>query len=114
MNVGSFPKWMGDPVLWLLYGFWAVTLYKLFEEKFLVWALRRGDYEGALKVVGRFHFYHPEGGPALMRRGAVLVIAGRFGEAEGVLRRALVNLHSHAVQASVLELLGDALLEQGR
>ena len=50
----------------------------------------------------------------MMRRGQVLVFAGRFSEAEAALWRALVGLRSHAVQARVLELLGDALMEQGR
>jgi len=114
MNVGAFPKWMGDPVLWLLYGFWGMTMYKLVEQKLVVSALRRGDYQSSLKLLRRFHFYNLESGPVLLRTGQMLLLAGRFREAEEALRRAVARLRSRAEQAHALESLGDALFEQGR
>jgi tetratricopeptide (TPR) repeat protein len=114
MNVGAFPRWMGDPVVWLINGFVAVMWYSVLEQKFVLWAIRRGDYEGALKVVRLFHFYNPEGGAAQQRIGHILLLAGRFREAEETLRRAVAGLRSRAAQAHALEFLGDALLEQGR
>jgi tetratricopeptide (TPR) repeat protein len=114
LSVGEFPKWMGDPVLWLVCGILARVWYKVIEEKFLVSVLRRGDYEGGLKVIRRFNFYNPEAGPALSRSGHILLTAGRFREAEEMLRRAVAGLRSRAAQAHALEFLGDAMLEQGR
>ena len=114
MNVGAFPKWMGDPVLWLLYGILALTWYKALEERLWIRAVRCSDYDGALRVVQRFRFYHPESGAALRRRGLILLLAGRFRQSEEMLRRAIAGLRSQVQQAHALELLGDALLEQGR
>jgi len=114
MNVGAFPKWMGDPVLWLLYGIMAFTWYVFLEQKLIHIAIRRGDYDGALKIVKRFRILNPEGGPALMRRGHILLLAGRYRESEEALRGAILRLRARAQQANVLEFLGDALLEQGR
>jgi tetratricopeptide (TPR) repeat protein len=114
MNVGHFPKWMGDPVLWVLYAFLGFMSYKLIEQKSLLAAIHRGDYEGGLKQIGRFHFYNPDGGMALLPRGHFLLMAGRYREAEAVLRRAVAALRSRAAQGHALEFLGDALMEQGR
>lgn len=114
MNFGAVQKWMGDPVLWLLGGSVAVIWYRTFATKFLNSASRRGDYDGALKIVRRIYFYNPDGGQASLVRGFVLLLAGRFGEAEEALRRAVATLRSRAAQAHALEHLGDALLEQGR
>jgi len=114
MNFGAVQRWMGDPILWVLYASLAVIWYRAFAMKFLNSAIRRGAYDGALKVVGRFYFYNLEGGQALLLRGFVLVLAGRFAEAEQELRRAVATLRSRAAQAHALEHLGDALLEQGR
>jgi Flp pilus assembly protein TadD len=114
MNIGAFPKWMGDPVLWVLYGIMAVTWHRTVENWLLIQAIKRGDYEGGLKVIRRFRFYNPDGAEALKRRGHLLLLAGRFREAEEVLRRAVAGLRSRNNQANALEYLGDALQEQGR
>jgi tetratricopeptide (TPR) repeat protein len=113
MNFGAVQKWMGDPIR-LLYVIPAMMWYWFFEQVVMNSAIRRGDYDGALRVVRRFRFCNPEGGAALRQRGLVLLIAGRFGEAEVALRRAVATLRSRAAQARALEYLGDVLLEQGR
>ncbi len=114
MNMGAFPKWMGDPVLWLCYAILAVFWSRVIAERLRIWAIRRGDYDGAIKVIRRFYFYNPEGGKALWQQGHILLLAGRFREAEQVLRRAVAGLRSRSAQAHALESLGDALQEQGR
>jgi len=114
MNVGAFPKWMGDPVVWLLYAFLAVMWYRMFAVKFQIRAARRGDYEGALRVARRFHFYNPDGGSVLMQKGNILLLAGRLREAEDAERRALAALRSRGEQARALEALGSVLLAQDR
>lgn len=114
LNLGEVEKWTGNPVLWLLYGFWVVILYRFCEALVVNSAGRRGDYQGATKLVKRFHFYNPEGVPALTILGNLLLMQGRFREAEEVLRRALAGPRSRGAKALALEYLGDALLEQGR
>ena len=114
MNAGAFPRWLGDPVVWLLNGFAAIMWYKVLEQKFLTWSLRRGDYHGALKIVRLFRFYNPESGAALWRRGHILLLAGRFRQADETLRQAIARLRLRGQQAHALEFLGDALAEQDR
>ena len=114
MNLGAFPKWLGDPVVWLLNGVFALMWYKVLEHRFMLWALRRGDFDGALRVIRLFRFYNPESGKALALRGVILLLAGRYEEAEETLRRAVARLRSRTAQAQALESLGDALLERGR
>lgn len=114
LNLGSFPKWLGDPFIWLLNGILAVTWYKVLEEKFTVWALRRGDYDGAIRVVRLFRFYNPDSGAALASRAHLLLMAGRFAESEETARRAISRLRFHGAQAQALETLGESLLEQRR
>jgi len=105
---------MGNPALWLAYGILAITWYKAIEQKLLNAAIRRGDIEGGLNIIRWFHFYSPDGGMALSLRGRVLLRAGKFREAEELLRQALASLRSNHRQAQTLEVLGDALTEQGR
>jgi len=114
MNLGAFPKWMGDPFVWLFCALALAAWFRMAGETLRIRALRRGDYERALKLVRRFRFYNPDGGAALMWRGHVLVSAGRFREAEETLRLAVARLRSRSAQARALEFLGDALLEQAR
>jgi tetratricopeptide (TPR) repeat protein len=114
LNAGGFPRWMGSPVSWLLYGLLAMLWYALAEQKLIQNAIGRGDYEGGMKVVQRFRFFNPQGGAAQFRRGHLLLLAGRYHEAEESLRSAAAQLRSRQQQAQVLELLGDALMEQRR
>jgi hypothetical protein len=114
MNLGSFPKWMGSPIKWILYIGLALMWRWLIEQKLIVRAINRADYEGAVKIVQRFRFYNLESGQALMRLGHILLLQGKFHEAEQTLRRAAARLRSRAAQAHTLEFLGNALLEQGR
>jgi tetratricopeptide (TPR) repeat protein len=114
MNLGDFPKWMGDPVLWLASGALVLLCYNYFEARLLNAAIRRGDCQRGMKVVRWFYFYNPQAAMALQRRGHLLLLAGRFRESEETLRRAVARLRSRRSQAQALEFLGDALLEQGR
>lgn len=114
MSAGHFPRWMGDPILWILYAVLAFCVHRMVEIKLVNAAIRRSDFEGALKVVRRLHFFHWDGGTVLLRRGHLLLSAGRFAEAEMALRRAVAALRARKSQAFALEALGDALMEQGR
>ena len=46
--------------------------------------------------------------------GHVLLMAGRYREAEDTLRRSLASAHARESYGSALEFLGDTLMEQGR
>jgi tetratricopeptide (TPR) repeat protein len=114
---GKTAKAFGPTLLVLTWFQIAIPLSGLCEELemyLLNRALRRGAYDRALRIVQRFHFYSPEGPAALRLRGHVLLLAGRYPEAEHVLRRAVAGLRSDWLQATALECLGDALMEQGR
>ncbi len=114
MSAGHLPKWVGDPVLWVLYCLLAFVWGKFIEEKLVTAAMRRGDLQGGFRVIRLFHFYNPDGGAALRLRGQLLLMAGRYVEAETALRRAAASLRSLPGQAFCLEALGDVLMEQGR
>ncbi|HEV8040601.1 MAG TPA: tetratricopeptide repeat protein [Bryobacteraceae bacterium] len=108
------------PALRLLRGymFWAalagVIGYKALGIKLMNQALRRADYDGALKVIRVFHFYNPSGSEALRMSGHILLLAGRYREAEDALRRSFTSSHAAATYGMALEYLGDTLMEEGR
>ncbi len=77
-------------------------------------ATRRGDYDGALKLIRWFYFYNPSSMEALRMSGHMLLLAGRYREAEVTLRRSLASSQARESYGSALEYLGDALMEQGR
>ena len=77
-------------------------------------ALRRGDYEGALKIIRWFHFYNPSGSEAMRMSGHILLLAGRYPEAEDALRRSFSSSQAGANLLMALEYLGDTLMEEGR
>jgi hypothetical protein len=108
------------PALRLLrgYTFWAalavVIGYKSLGLRLMNQAIRRADYDGALKINRWFHFYNPSGSEALRMSGHILLMAGRYREAEDALRRSFTSSHAAATYGMALEFLGDTLMEEGR
>jgi tetratricopeptide (TPR) repeat protein len=108
------------PVLKFLrgYSFWLLIFVPVGYNALMTYltngAIRRGDYERALNIVRWFHFYNPSGMEPLRMSGHILVLAGRYREAEDTLRRSLVSSHARQSYGLALEYLGDALMEQGR
>jgi tetratricopeptide (TPR) repeat protein len=100
------------------YTFWAglalVIGYKSLGVSQMNKALRRGDYDGALRVIRWFHFYNPSGSEAMAMSGHILLSAGRYREAEDALRRSFSSSSAGPTYGTALEYLGDALMEQGR
>jgi tetratricopeptide (TPR) repeat protein len=77
-------------------------------------ALKRGDYDGALRMLRLQYFYNPSGVEGLRMTGHLLVLAGRYREAEETLRRSLAHSDSGQSYGQALEWLGEALMEQGK
>ena len=108
------------PVLRFLQGYWLVVLflapvgYRALAIRAMYSPLRRADYDGALRAIRLYHFYSPGGGVALRQSGAVLLVAGRYREAEEVLRRAAARQATGLEQAGTLDYLGNVLMEQSR
>jgi hypothetical protein len=100
------------------YTFWAglviVVGYKGLGLRLMNQATRRGDYDGALKIVRWFHFYNPSGSEAMRMSGHILLMAGRYREAEDALRRSFTSSHAAQTYGMALEYLGDTLMELGR
>ena len=100
------------------YMFWAalavVIGYKSLALRLMNQAIRRADYDGALKINRWFHFYNPSGSEAMRMSGHILLGAGRYREAEDALRRSFTSSHAAATYGMALEYLGDSLMEQGR
>jgi tetratricopeptide (TPR) repeat protein len=100
------------------YTFWAglavVVGYKSLALRLMNQATRRADYDGALEIVRWFHFYNPSGAEALRMSGHVLLLAGRYREAEDALRRSLSSSSAGPGYGMALEYLGETLMEQGR
>jgi tetratricopeptide (TPR) repeat protein len=100
------------------YWFWMLVLvpigYRALEQYLLHGAARRGDYDGALKIIRWFYFYNPSGMEPLRMSGHELLLAGRYREAEYTLRRSLASSQASDSYGFALEYLGDALMEQGR
>jgi tetratricopeptide (TPR) repeat protein len=113
LNFGDIQRLIGDPVIWGLVLFWAWFAYHSLSVRFLNRALSRAEYDEAGKVIVRFHLYNPDSPKALRHRTLVLLVAGRYREAEETARRALA-VTRNSWQATVLDYLGSALMEQGR
>ena len=114
VNIDRLPalKFLSGNIFWL---FLLVPFgYKTLQTSLLNGAVRRGDYDAALKTIRWFHFYNPGGLEPLTISGHMLVIAGRYREAEETLRRAMVSSHAGEFYGFALEHLGSALMEQGR
>ena len=108
------------PLPHFLRDYWILVLmlvplgYQALGIRVMQRALWRSDYDAALKAVRLFHFYSPEGGTALRQCGAILLWAGRYRQAEDLLRRAAAKNTTGLDQAVAIEYLGDVLMEQGR
>jgi tetratricopeptide (TPR) repeat protein len=108
------------PMLRFLRGYWlwifvlAPVVYQTLAVHLLHRALRRGDYDGALNIVRWANFYNPWGVEPLRMSGHVLVLAGRYREAEHTLRRSLASSQARESYGTALEYLGDVLMEEGR
>ncbi len=79
--------------------------------------VRRADYEGALRRVRRMRRANPKGAMALFLEGTVLDYAGRYAEAEELLRESLIEGQAQVPaesQAVALENQGYVYLKQGR
>jgi tetratricopeptide (TPR) repeat protein len=94
--------------------FLVLFIYRLLPAAFVNRALHRASYDEAGRIALRFQFHNPEGAHSLRMRGLALVLAGRYREAEDVLRRAIAKTHAGGEQAHVLDCLGNALMEMGR
>jgi tetratricopeptide (TPR) repeat protein len=114
LNAGRFPalRFLRGYTLW---AFLAVVIgYKSLALRAMNQAVRRGDYEGALNIIRWFHFYNPSGSEALRLSGHILLLAGRYREAEDALRRSFTSSHAAATYGMALEYLGDTLMEERR
>jgi len=114
MNVPEVPQFVAGHFVWIWAAFGLALFHRLLSIKLLNTAVGRGDYEGALRIIRWFYFYHPGGGFPLRLRGFVLLVAGRYREAEDTLRRAVSLLRSGQDHAFALQHLGHALSELGR
>lgn len=108
------------PTLRFLRGYWlwiiilVPTAYHMLALHLLHRAAKRGDYDDALNIIRWTNFYNPSGIEPLRMSGHMLVLAGRYREAEETLRRSLASSHARQSYGFALEYLGDALMEQGR
>jgi len=100
------------------YTFWILMAVLIGHSSLMMYLVnragRRGDYDGALKIIRWFHFYNTSGTEPLRLSGHYLLLAGRYREAEDSLRRSLASSHASKNYAFALEYLGDAQMEQGR
>ncbi len=114
LNLDRFPmlSFLRGWMLWVL--IFGGGMYQGLMVRLMNGALRRGDYDRALNVIRWFNFYNPSGIEALRTIGHVLLLAGRYREAEETLRRSLASGQARASYGSALEFLGDALMEQSR
>jgi len=88
--------------------------YQLLDVRLTIRSVNRTDYDGALRSVRLFHFFSPQGGVTLRQSGIILLLAGRYREAEDALRRSLAGLSAGPDQAVALDYLGETLMELGR
>jgi tetratricopeptide (TPR) repeat protein len=113
LNLHAAERYISHPAAWILGALGAWTLYEAAHSKFVISRINRGDYDAGLRAASAFQFQGAESADTLRQRGQVLVVAGRFEEAEEALLRALAKLRAGQEQALVLDLLGEAQLEQG-
>lgn len=114
MNFETIRRYAGNPVTWVLVGFWAWMAYRTLTAVFVNKALRGASYDEAGRIVLKFHFHNPDGAHSLYLRGLALTLAGRYREAEDLLRRAIAETRGGMRQAYALDCLGNALMEMGR
>jgi tetratricopeptide (TPR) repeat protein len=114
LDFGEIQRYVRDPLLWVLVGLSLWSIHRTLAAQFLNRALHRAEYDAAGKVVLRFHLYSPDGAKALQHRTLVLLVSGRYREAEETARRGINATRSSGRQAALLDYLGSALVEQGR
>jgi len=114
LNLDRLPnlRFLRGYMIWLILG--VPIGYQALGVKLMNQALRRGDYEAALRIIRWFHFYNPSGAEALRLTGHAYLFAGRYSDAEDALRRSLSSARASQTYGTALERLGDALMEQGR
>ena len=101
-------------------GYWFLAVivlplaYQFLGVHLMIRALHRTDYDGALRTVRLFHLFNPRSGVALRKCGIILLLAGRYREAEDALRGSLAGLRTGPDQAVALDYLGEVLMELRR
>ncbi len=108
----TMPSFLRGYMVWA--GLAVVIGYKSLMFRLMNQAARRGNYDGALRIIRWFHFYNPSGMEAMRMSGHMLLAGGRYREAEDALRRSLSSSHASENYGFALEYLGEALMEQGR
>lgn len=114
LNANRFPmiKFLRGYAVWACVAAWMG--YKALGLRWMNQAARRGDYDAALKIIRWFHFYNPSGMEPLRLSGHILLLAGRYREAEDSLRRSLSSSRVAETYGLALEYLADTLMEQVR
>jgi tetratricopeptide (TPR) repeat protein len=108
------------PILSFLRGYWlwifvlGPALYHAAAIHLFSAAAKRGDYDAAIKIIRWANFYNPWAVEPLRISGHMLLLAGRYQEAEETLRRSLASSQARESYGLALENLGDTLAEQGR
>jgi len=113
-NLDRLPalRFLGGNIFWLL--LLVLFGYKGLMSSLVNSALRRADYDSALKLIRWFHFYNPSGLEPGEMSGHVMLLAGRYRDAERALRSAMASSHAGEHYGFALEHLGSVLMEQGR
>jgi hypothetical protein len=114
MNFGDIARYVGNPVLWVIVGFWLWFGFHGVKVHFINRALREAEYDKAGKVILHFHLHNPDGPAAQQHRTLVLLLAGRYREAEEAARKGIGGTRHPGRQAVLLDYLGNALMELGR
>jgi tetratricopeptide (TPR) repeat protein len=114
VNLDRFPSLHFLRGYWLWIFIFVPAVYHTVAVNFLNRAAKRGEYDRALNIIRWAYFYNPSGIEPLRMSGHMLLMAGRYREAEDTLRRSLASSHASKSYAYALEYLGDALMEQGR
>lgn len=108
------------PILSFLRGYWlwilllGPVLYRAVATFLFAAAAKRADYDAAIKLIRWANFYNPWAVEPLRITGQMLLLAGRYREAEETLRRSLASSQARESYGAALENLGDALAEQSR
>jgi len=113
LNADRFPM-LGFLRGWMLWLVLAPSVYHGLMLSLMNRAIKRANYDRALNIIRWSYFYNPSAVEALRMSGHVLLMAGRYREAEDTLRRSLASAHARESYGSALEFLGDTLMEQGR
>ncbi len=100
------------PIAWVLAGFPPVCLAVLAGAARR--SLKRGRYAAALDLTGALLSVAPDSAALLLRRGEILLAAGRLEEAEDSLRQALAQAHRQGHGVRALECFARVMTVEGR